>query len=54
MGDLKDTVVSFKTKSVLKKKIHSIAKKENRSMTGQIEVFLYEKIKDYEKKHGKL
>ena len=54
MGDLKDTVVSFKTKSVLKRKLHSIAKKENRSMTGQIEVFLYEKIKDYEKKHGKL
>jgi predicted transcriptional regulator len=50
----KDTVLSIKTLPALKQKLQFIASKEHRSMSMQIELFLQEKIAEWEKTHGRI
>ena len=48
----KDTALSIKTLPSLKHKLQFIASKEHRSMSMQIELFLQEKIAEWEEAHG--
>lgn len=49
----KDTVISIKTIASLKEKLSEIAKAEHRSMAMQIELFLMDKITEWEETHQK-
>ncbi len=50
----KDAVLSIKTTSRVKALVRRIAQVENRSLAGQVQLFLGEAIRLWEAQHGKL